>query len=52
LRALGVPRKVVLHHTTGDIRLHYSPADIQELIDAVEKLSELRPVTLLRKVAG
>ena len=55
LRAVGVPletRKVLLHHTTGDITIHYSPADIQELLDAVAKLSEMRPVTLLKKVVG
>ena len=55
LRAVGVPletRKVLLHHTTGDITIHYSPADIKELIDAVEKLSDMRPVTLLKRVMG
>ena len=52
---MGVPletRKVLLHHTTGDITIHYSPADIQELLDAVAKLSEMCPVTLLKKVVG
>jgi hypothetical protein len=51
LRSVDVPletRKVLLHHTTGDITLHYSPAGIQELIDAVEKLSEMKPLTMLR----
>lgn len=55
LRAAGVrleTRKVLLHHTTGDITLHSSPADIRELIDAVEKLADMKPVTLLRKVIG
>ena len=55
LRAVGIPletRKVLLHHTTGDITIHYSPADIRELIDAVEKLSETRPLTLLKRVMG
>ena len=55
LRAVGIPletRKVLLHHTTGDITIHYSPADIKELIDAVEKLSDMRPVTLLKRVIG
>ena len=54
LRSVDVPletRKVLLHHTTGDITLHYSPAGIQELIDAVEKLSEMRPLTMLRITA-
>lgn len=53
LRAADVrleTRKVLLHHTTGDITIHYSPADIRELIAAVEKLSEMRPVTLLKKI--
>lgn len=53
LRAADVrleTRKVLLHHTTGDITIHYSPADIRELIAAVERLSEMRPVTLLKKV--
>ncbi|MFZ2452073.1 MAG: hypothetical protein WAW36_16280 [Methylovulum miyakonense] len=38
LRAAGVAfetRKVLLHHTTGDITTHYSSAELQELIDAV-----------------
>ncbi|HLF97361.1 MAG TPA: tyrosine-type recombinase/integrase [Methylococcaceae bacterium] len=54
LRAAEVPietRKVLLHHTNGDVTLRYSPAEIQELIKAVEKLTEMRPVTLLRRVA-
>lgn len=45
-------RKVLLHHTTGDITIHYSPADIRELLTAVEKLTEQRPVTLLKQVVG
>jgi hypothetical protein len=55
LRAADVrleTRKVLLHHTTGDITLHYSPADIRELIAAVEKLTEMRPMTLLKRVVG
>jgi hypothetical protein len=55
LRAADVrleTRKVLLHHTTGDITIHYSPANIQELIDAVEKLTEMKPVTLLKRVVG
>lgn len=54
LRAAEVPmetRKVLLHHTNGDVTLLYSPAEIQELINAVEKLTEMRPVTMLRRVA-
>lgn len=54
LRSVDVPletRKVLLHHTTGDITLHYSPAGIQELIDAVEKLCDMKPLTMLRITA-
>ena len=52
LRHAGVPletRKVLLHHTSGDITIHYSPADIRELIEAVERLCEMRPATMLRR---
>jgi integrase len=55
LRAADVrleTRKVLLHHTTGDITIHYSPANIQKLIEAVEKLTEMRPVTLLKRAVG
>jgi len=55
LRAADVrleTRKVLLHHTTGDITIHYSPADIRELIEAVEKLTDMKPVTLLKRVVG
>ena len=54
LRSVDRPletRKVLLHHTTGDITLHYSPARIQELIDAVEKLCDMKPLTMLRITA-
>ena len=54
LRAAGVPyetRQVLLGHTTGDVTIHYSPAEIQELIDAVEKLTA-SPVTVLREIPG
>jgi integrase len=43
LRALGVPletRKVLLGHKNGDITTHYSAPEIEELIDAVERLAE------------
>ncbi len=43
LRAAGVPfeiRKVLLHHKSGDITTHYSPAELEELINAVEKIVE------------
>ena len=52
LRAAGVAyetRQVLLGHTTGDVTIHYSPAEVQELIDAVEKLTA-SPVTLLREI--
>lgn len=55
LRAADVrleTRKVLPHYTTGDITIHYSLADIQELILAVEKLTEMKPVTLLKRVVG
>jgi integrase len=51
LRAVGVPletRKVLLHHVNGDITVHYSPAEIAELIEAVEKLSQSQRATILR----
>lgn len=56
LRAVGVPfetRKVLLGHKNGDITTHYSGAELQELIDSVERIvtsSRKSPaVTLLRK---
>ena len=56
LRAAGVPletRKVLLHHSSGDITLHYSPAEFEELINAVEKITQPKhqQATLLRSVA-
>lgn len=53
LRAAGVPletRRVLMHHCDGDITVHYSPAEINELIDAVEKLQDAQRTTLLRRV--
>jgi integrase len=53
LRLAGVPletRKALLHHLDGDITVHYSPAEIRELIEAVEKLKETETTTLLRAV--
>lgn len=41
LRAAGVPletRRVLLGHTNGDITTHYSAPELQELIDATEKV--------------
>jgi hypothetical protein len=45
LRAVGVSfeaRKVLLHHKSGDITTHYSPAELEELINEVEKNSVKR----------
>ena len=45
LRAAGVSRetrKVCLGHKNGDIATHYSPAEIQELLNAFELLCERR----------
>jgi len=41
LRAMGVPyetRQVLLGHRNGDMTTHYSGAELQELIDAAEKV--------------
>ena len=41
LRSAGVPletRKALLGHANGDITTHYSAAELQELIDAVEAI--------------
>ena len=53
LRIAGVPletRKVLLHHMDGDVTIHYSPAEIGELIDAVERLGDSQQRTILRVV--
>jgi integrase len=53
LRLTGVPletRKALLHHLDGDITIHYSPAELRELIDAVDRLGEAQRMTVLRKV--
>ena len=57
LRAAGVPyetRQVLLGHRNGDVTTHYSAAELQELIDAAEKVvsenSRKTPaLTLLRR---
>ena len=44
LRAAGVSfetRKVLLHHTTGDVTTHYSSAELKELIDAVNSICDM-----------
>lgn len=43
LRAVGVPletRKTLLGHANGDITTHYSAAEMQELINAVEQITD------------
>ena len=55
LRVAGVPletRKSLMHHADGDITLHYSPAELRELLDAVEKLAEGEKGTILKVVNG
>lgn len=37
-----------MHHIDGDITVHYSPAEVGELLDAVEKLTQVEDVTMLR----
>ncbi|MGY6274024.1 tyrosine-type recombinase/integrase [Methylomonas sp. MgM2] len=51
LRLAGVPletRKALMHHIDGDITVHYSPAEVGELITAVEMLTKVEGVTMLR----
>lgn len=51
LRLAKVPletRKALMHHIDGDITVHYSPAEVGELLAAVEKLTQLEGVTMLR----
>lgn len=60
LRAAGVAletRKVLLGHTNGDITTHYSAAELQELIDAAERVCgsnvrKMPTLTLIRKKAA
>lgn len=43
LRGAGIPlatRKALLGHANGDITTHYSAAELQELISAVEKIAD------------
>jgi hypothetical protein len=40
----------VLHHLDGDITIHYSPAELRELIGAVDHLGEAQRMTVLRAV--
>jgi len=53
LRNAGVPletRKVLLHHTNGDITTHYSPAEVSELLEAVERIVDQKPSQILRRI--
>jgi len=53
LRVAGVSletRKKLLHHTSGDITTHYSPAGVVELLESVEKIVNLKPVSILRRM--
>jgi len=55
LRAAGVgleTRRVLLGHKNDDITVHYSPAEVRELLEAVERLAETPPTTLLKVVRG
>ena len=59
LRAVGVPhetRKDLLGHKSGDVTTHYSPPELRELIEAVEKLCgenpRKTPTMTLLKSAG
>ena len=57
LRATGVngeTRKVLLGHKNGDITMHYSAAELAELITAVNKIDRSleTPATTLLRVAA
>ncbi len=59
LRAAGVSqetRKALLGHKNGDVTTHYSAPEIQELLDAVERIcvqrKESPTLTLIRRKAG
>jgi len=55
LRAAGVgleTRRVLLGHKNDDITVHYSPAELRELLEGVGKLAETAPATLLKAVRG
>jgi integrase len=54
LRLAEVPletRKALMHHIDGDITVHYSPAEVGELLNALEKLTKVEGVTMLRLVS-
>ena len=60
LRAVGVPyetRQVLLGHRNGDVTTHYSGAELQELIEATEKVASEKSrktpaLTLLRRAVN
>ncbi|MET0216313.1 MAG: tyrosine-type recombinase/integrase, partial [Burkholderiales bacterium] len=58
LRAAGVPeetRKVLLGHRNGDITVHYSAAELNELLEAANKVCDVSrsapTLTLLKRTA-
>ncbi|SMF94583.1 Site-specific recombinase XerD [Methylomagnum ishizawai] len=54
LRLVGVPletRKALMDHADGDITVHYSPAELRELLDAVERIVEMEEAPTLLRVA-
>lgn len=55
LRAVGVSfedRQDLLGHSSGRITTHYSEPDLRRLVEAVGKLEERRPATVLRVAIG
>jgi len=45
-------RRVLLGHKNDDITAHYSPAELRQLLEAVERLAQTTPATLLKVVGG
>ncbi|WNV04479.1 hypothetical protein RP726_19090 [Candidatus Methylospira mobilis] len=37
-----------MHHVDGDVTVHYSPAELAELKEAVESITQIEQVTMLR----
>jgi integrase len=55
LRMAGVSnetRKALMHHANSDITVHYSPAELRELLAAVEKIADAERGTMLRAVGA
>ena len=51
LRLVGVPlepRKALIHDIDGDITIHYSPSEVGELLETVEKMTRVEGATMLR----